>query len=412
MNGGILREVQVKEGDEEPHSHYYEEQEAGDHRDLPSLQYEDVQDRQISIQPANSFAPGAARVNLVCPRPTSGWSNEVLEWWVPDSIDIEGSTMNCLITGAAGFIGSTLSERLLGLGYRVTGIDCFTDYYSTEIKKANIQVALASPSYEFIEGDLLDLDLNKLLAGIDWVFHQAAQPGVRPSWGVHFEVYVRNNILVTQRLLEAAKGSGIRKLVCASSSSVYGDSPELPLVETARPQPISPYGVTKLAAEHLCHLYCVNYSVPTVSLRYFTVYGPRQRPDMAFNKFIRSALKGEEIVVFGDGEQTRDFTYVSDAVEANFLAACAELGRGAESGQAVGRVFNIGGGSRISVNAVLGILQELVGPVSIRHEEDQKGDVRHTMSGTTSAREVLGYSPKVGIREGLALQVEWMCSLP
>ena len=215
---------------------------------------------------------------------------------------------------------------------------------------------------------------------------------------------MRNNILVTQRLLEAAKGSGIRKLVCASSSSVYGDSPELPLVETARPQPISPYGVTKLAAEHLCYLYCVNYGVPTTSLRYFTVYGPRQRPDMAFNKFIRSALKGEEIVVFGDGEQTRDFTYVSDAVEANFLAA--------ESEKAVGRVFNIGGGSRISVNAVLGILQELVGPVNIRHEEDQKGDVRHTMSGTTSAREVLGYSPKVGIREGLALQVEWMRSLP
>ena len=308
--------------------------------------------------------------------------------------------MNCLVTGAAGFIGSTLSERLLELGHRVTGIDCFTDYYSPEIKRANIETALASPAYHFIEEDLLDLDLKSSLEGIDWVFHQAAQPGVRLSWGSYFEVYVRNNILVTQKLLEAAKGSSIRKLVYASSSSVYGDSPELPLVETARPQPVSPYGVTKLAAEHLCHLYCVNYGVPTTSLRYFTVYGPRQRPDMAFNKFIRSALKGEEIVVFGDGEQTRDFTYVSDAVQANVLAA--------ESEKAVGRVFNVGGGTSISVNGVLEILGELVGPLSVRHEEDQKGDVRHTMSETTAAREILGYSPKVGIREGLAREVEWM----
>ena len=308
--------------------------------------------------------------------------------------------MNCLVTGAAGFIGSTLSERLLKLGHRVTGIDCLTDYYSLEVKRANLKTALASSSYEFIEDDLLNLDLRGLLEGIDWVFHQAAQPGVRLSWGSYFAVYVRNNILVTQKLLEAAKGSDIRKLVYASSSSVYGDSPELPLVETARPQPISPYGVTKLAGEHLCHLYCVNYGVPTTSLRYFTVYGPRQRPDMAFNKFIRSALKGEQIIVFGDGEQTRDFTYISDAVEANILAA--------ESEEAVGRVLNIGGGSRISVNAVLDILTELVGPLNVRHEEDQKGDVRHTMSETTAAREVLGYSPKVGIREGLAREVEWM----
>ena len=308
--------------------------------------------------------------------------------------------MNCLVTGCAGFIGSTLSERLLEVGHRVTGIDCFTDYYSPEIKRANIETALASPAYHFIEEDLLDLDLKSSLEGIDWIFHQAAQPGVRLSWGSYFEVYVRNNILVTQKLLEAAKGSSIRKLVYASSSSVYGDSPELPLVETARPQPVSPYGVTKLAAEHLCHLYCVNYGVPTTSLRYFTVYGPRQRPDMAFNKFIRSALKGEEIVVFGDGEQTRDFTYVSDAVQANILAA--------ESEKAVGRVFNVGGGTSISVNGVLEILGELVGPLSVRHEEDQKGDVRHTMSETTAAREILGYSPKVGIREGLAREVEWM----
>ena len=311
--------------------------------------------------------------------------------------------MKCLITGAAGFIGSALSERLLDLGHEVIGVDCFTDYYSQDIKRANIGNARASSRFRFIEGDIIELDLPGLLGGVDWVFHQAAQPGVRMSWGSYFDVYLRNNVLATQRLLEAAKGSGIRRLVYASSSSVYGDSPELPLRETARPQPVSPYGVTKLAGEHLCYLYYVNYGIPAVSLRYFTVYGPRQRPDMGFHKFIKAALKGEEMVVFGDGEQTRDFTYISDAVAANILAI--------ESEKAVGRVFNIGGGSRISVNAVLDILRELVGEVKVRHVEDQKGDMRHTMSDTTAAREVLGYSPKVGIREGLAHEVEWIREL-
>lgn len=308
--------------------------------------------------------------------------------------------MKCLITGAAGFIGSSLSDRLLEAGHEVVGVDCFTDYYDPQIKRANLRDALDSPSFRLIEGDLNDLDLKGILDGIDWVFHQAAQAGVRMSWGACFDIYARNNILVTQKLLEAAKGSGIRRLVNASSSSVYGDSPELPLRESARPQPVSPYGVTKLAAEHLCYLYHVNYGVPTVSLRYFTVYGPRQRPDMAFNKFIKCALSGEEIVVYGDGEQTRDFTYIADAVTANILAA--------ESEGAVGRVFNVGGGSRISVNAVLDILKDLTGDLKVRHEEDQKGDVRHTMSDTTSAREILGYSPEIGIREGLQREVEWM----
>lgn len=311
--------------------------------------------------------------------------------------------MKCLVTGSAGFIGSTLSERLIELGHEVIGIDCFTDYYSLDMKKANLKKACESPAFRFVEGDLIDLDLGGLLAGVDWVFHQAAQPGVRMSWGSYFEVYVRNNILATQKLLEAAKGSGIRRLVNASSSSVYGDSPELPLRETARPQPVSPYGVTKLAAEHLCYLYYVNYGVPTVSLRYFTVYGPRQRPDMAFHKFIKAALEGEEIVVYGDGEQTRDFTYVSDAVAANIQAA--------ESENAVGRVFNIGGGSRISVNAVLGILRELIAELKVGYLEAQKGDVLHTMSDTTAVREILGYSPEVDIREGLSHEIEWMKEL-
>ena len=311
--------------------------------------------------------------------------------------------MKCLVTGAAGFVGSMLSERLLDLGHEVVGIDCLTDYYSPEIKRANLRNASSSPKFRFVEADLLDADLRGLVGEADWIFHQAAQPGVRMSWGSRFDIYVRNNILVTQRLLETAKGSGIRRVVYASSSSVYGDSPELPLRETARPQPVSPYGVTKLAAEHLCYLYYANYGVPTVSLRYFTVYGPRQRPDMGFHQFIKSALLGGEIVIYGDGEQTRDFTYISDAVEANILAADSE--------KAPGRVFNIGGGSRISVNGVLDILRDLVGDLNVRHAEEQKGDVRHTMSDTTAAREALGYSPKASIRDGLAREVEWMKDL-
>ncbi len=311
--------------------------------------------------------------------------------------------MRCLVTGAAGFIGSSITDRLLDLGHEVTGIDCFTDYYSPQIKRANLSNALASSAFRFIEADLNDLDLRPLLEGTDWVFHEAAQAGVRMSWGSYFDTYVRHNVLATQKLLEAAKGTGIRRLVYASSSSVYGDTPELPLCESCRPQPVSPYGVSKLAAEHLCHLYCANYGVPTVSLRYFTVYGPRQRPDMAFNKWIKAGLTGQDIIVYGDGEQTRDFTFIADAVDANLLAAQVD--------DAVGKVFNVGGGSRISVNAVLDILRGLIGDLKVRHEEDQKGDVRHTMSETTSARGILGYTPKISIADGLSHEVKWMRDL-
>lgn len=311
--------------------------------------------------------------------------------------------MRCLVTGAAGFIGSNLSERLLELGHTVIGVDSLTDYYSPELKRSNLLKAQSMPGYQFIEADLLELRLEELLAEVDWVFHQAAQPGVRMSWGLHFDTYVRNNILATQKLLEAAKVSNIRRFVYASSSSVYGNAPELPLKETARPQPVSPYGVSKLAAEHLCHLYYVNYGVPTVSLRYFTVYGPRQRPDMAFHRFIKSALSGAEVIVFGDGEQSRDFTYVSDVVAANIQAAMID--------NAVGRVFNIGGGSRVTLNVVIEILSDLVGHLNTRYEEEQKGDVRHTLSDTTEAHDILGYTPTVSIREGLSYEVEWMREL-
>ena len=309
--------------------------------------------------------------------------------------------MKCLITGAAGFIGSSLADLLLSQGHEVTGVDCFADYYPREIKEANIAGALADPRFTFIEDDLLTIDLHALLTGVDWVFHEAAQAGVRASWGSSFDTYARNNILVTQRLLETAKSSQIKRLVYASSSSIYGDSPELPLRESARPQPVSPYGVTKLAAEHLCYLYHVNYGVPTVSLRYFTVYGPRQRPDMAFNKFIRAALSGGEILIHGDGEQTRDFTYITDICNANLLAARTDA--------AVGRIFNVGGGSRVTVNHVLDVLSGLCGErVKVRHIEDQKGDVRHTLSDTTAAHETLGYYTQVPVEEGLAREFAWL----
>lgn len=308
--------------------------------------------------------------------------------------------MKALVTGTAGFIGSWLAERLLDDGNDVVGLDSMTDYYSPDIKRNNITRICSSSRFTFIEADLLDIALEPLLDGIDWIFHQAAQPGVRKSWGASFDAYLNNNILATQRLLEAARDSKIFRFIYASSSSVYGDSPDLPLNEAARPQPLSPYGVTKLAAENLCHLYHVNYGIPTVSLRYFTVFGPRQRPDMAFHRFIRQALTGQTITIYGDGEQTRDFTYITDAVNANILAALSD--------KVSGGIFNIGGGSRISINKALGILRDILGPFHVEYLESQKGDVRHTMSDTTSARQVLEYKPEVSIEEGLARQVEWL----
>jgi UDP-glucose 4-epimerase len=244
--------------------------------------------------------------------------------------------MKALVTGCAGFIGSHLTDRLLSEGYDVIGIDCFTDYYSRSIKEANIQDALRNPRFIFIEQDIIEMDA---FPEAEYVFHQAAQAGVRASWGSNFSIYTRNNIEATQKLLEWYKDKPLTKFVYASSSSVYGDAP-LPMREDMRPEPVSPYGVTKLAAEHLCYLYWKNYGVPTVSLRYFSVYGPRQRPDMGINKFVSAILENLTITVFGDGNQTRDFTYISDIVEANVLAA-----KFSENGI----VFNIGGGSRISV---------------------------------------------------------------
>ncbi len=310
-----------------------------------------------------------------------------------------------LVTGAAGFIGSHLCERLLQAGHRVIGLDAFTDYYPRAVKEANLATLRTRPDFRFLELDLARADLAPVVAEADFIFHQAGQPGVRASWGKDFDVYVEYNIRATQRLLEAARGSTcLQRLVFASSSSVYGDARDLPLREESPTRPYSPYGVTKLAAEHLCALYHSNHGLPTVALRYFTVYGPRQRPDMGFHKFIRAALSDRPIVLYGDGEQTRDFTYVADAVEANWLALAP---------RAAGEVFNIGGGSRCSVNQVLASLEEILGrPIRRDHRPTQPGDVRHTWADTTRAREVLGFSPRVSLREGLARQVEWLRMTP
>jgi len=299
--------------------------------------------------------------------------------------------MRALVSGCAGFIGSHLVDRLLKVGCEVVGIDCFTDYYPREIKKANISNALDHPNFRLIEENILDIDRDKF-PEVGHVFHLAAQAGVRASWGKNFEVYTRNNIEATQRLLEFYKGREIRKFVYASSSSVYGDA-ELPMREDSLLKPESPYGVTKLAAENLCYLYYRNYHVPVISLRYFTVYGPRQRLDMAIHRFVRAVLNGEEITIYGDGEQTRDFTYVDDVIKATLLAADSDL---------VGEVLNIGGGTRMSVNELIKKIEKITGKkAKLEYVEAEMGDVKDTLADVSKAKETLNWKPRVKIEEGL-----------
>ena len=312
--------------------------------------------------------------------------------------------MKALVTGAAGFIGSHLSAALLDRGAEVTGIDCFTDYYPRFIKEMNLGVNASRPGFQFIEESLQSADLPALLEGKSHVFHLAAQAGVRKSWGSDFRIYTDNNVDATQRLLEACVGLPLHRFVYASSSSVYGDNVSIPMREDALPQPVSPYGVTKLAAEQLCYLYYANHKVPTSSVRYFTVYGPRQRPDMAFHKFMRAALRGDAISLYGDGEQTRDFTFVTDAV-------AATIGAG-DQGE-LGFAYNVGGGSRVSVNRLFEIIGRIHGkPLNIRREPVQKGDMRDTFADTTKARADLGFSPKVTLEQGLEAEYRWLAGTP
>jgi UDP-glucose 4-epimerase len=313
---------------------------------------------------------------------------------------LEEIGVRALVTGAAGFIGSHLSEALLAAGHEVVGVDCFLDYYPRAIKERNLLGARSSSRYRFVEASLVEADLGRLLEGTEWVFHQAAQAGVRASWGSDFKIYSDNNVYATQRLLEACRKRPLRRFVYASSSSVYGDTDDLPMRETSLTRPVSPYGVTKLAGEHLAWLYWKNYGIPTVALRYFTVYGPRQRPDMALHRFIRAVLGNEEIALYGDGDQSRDFTFVTDIVAANVAAAEREVS---------GRVFNVGGGSRTTVNETIATIADLAGSQArVRRLDVQKGDVRHTAADTGAARDALGFRPRVALREGLQREVEWL----
>ncbi len=312
--------------------------------------------------------------------------------------------MKAVVTGCAGFIGSHLSTALLDRGAEVTGLDCFTDYYPRAAKEANLAPLRDRRGFRFIEDRLEKMDLAPLVDGATHVFHLAAQAGVRKSWGRDFRTYTVDNVDATQALLEAIKERPIARLVYASSSSVYGDAAEIPMREDARPQPVSPYGVTKLAAEQLCSLYHANFGVPAVSLRYFTVYGPRQRPDMAFHRFLRASLKSQPITLYGDGSQTRDFTYVGDAVAATVAAG----DRGVPGG-----VYNIGGGSRVSMNEVLALIERVTGrPLDVRREPAQKGDMRDTYADTSRARADLLFAPSVTLEEGLRAEKDWLAGLP
>ncbi len=307
-----------------------------------------------------------------------------------------------LVTGCAGFIGSTLSERLLADGVEVTGVDCFTDYYDIALKRANLAPALAHPKFRLLELDLGAADLATL-PDVDVVFHQAAQAGVRASWGADFATYTHHNILATQRLLERYKQVKLERFVYASSSSVYGDAERYPTDETLLPRPFSPYGVSKLAGEHLVLLYGRNFGLPVSALRYFTVYGPRQRPDMAFHKFCKAMLRGDEIPVYGDGRQSRDFTFITDAIEANVRA----WKRSAPQG-----VYNIGGGSQVDVLEAIGLLEQALGvKAKVRFEPRPPGDPLRTRADATRLQQDLDYRTQVGIADGLAAEAAWARTL-
>jgi nucleoside-diphosphate-sugar epimerase len=305
--------------------------------------------------------------------------------------------MRALVTGAAGFVGSHLCELLVASGDEVVGVDAFTSYYAREIKEHNLAHLRTTGGFTLVESDLADAPLEPLLDGVEVVYHIAGQPGVRASWGADFATYLRNNALATQRLLEACTGRDLQKFVFASSSSIYGDAESHPTPESLLPRPVSPYGVTKLAAEHLCSVYRTNFGVPTAALRLFTVFGPRQRPDMAMARLVKAGLAGEPFTMYGDGSQARDFTYVGDVVRAMRDAA-----RSPWCG-----VANIGGGASTTLRVVVDILEQLCGPLDIHTVDAQAGDVRVTSADITLASQAFGYAPTTSVAAGLADMVTW-----
>jgi nucleoside-diphosphate-sugar epimerase len=303
-----------------------------------------------------------------------------------------------LVTGCAGFIGSRLAEALLDAGETVVGVDAFTDYYARELKEANVERLVAQPAFTLVRGDLVEEPLAPLVARCDGVFHVAAQPGVRGSWGDSFGSYARANLLATQRVLEAAASAGVR-VVLASSSSVYGEAERYPTHEDTPPRPISPYGVTKLGCEHLARAYASVRALDAVVIRYFTVYGPGQRPDMAFARIIRALVTAEPFHVYGSGDQSRDVTYVDDAVDATVRAM--------ERAPA-GAVYNVGGGTETSLLEVIALVEELAGRrLDTRHEPAAAGDVSRTAAETTRIRAALGWEPATSLEDGLSAQLAW-----
>lgn len=310
--------------------------------------------------------------------------------------------MRALVTGCAGFIGSHLTESLLADGDSVLGVDCFNDNYQRPPKLQNLNhQAKDWDAFEFVPIDLSLGDLDDLVADADVIFHLAAEPGVRASWGSRFERYVRNNVVATQHLLEALRPFPEKRFVYASSSSIYGDAERFPTPESVAPRPLSPYGMTKLSGEHLCSLYTSNHGLHTVSLRFFTVYGPRQRPDMAFHIFCRAAIEEKPLTVFGDGRQTRDFTYVEDIIAGVRSASVADI----EPGNA----YNLGGGSQTSVRETLELISDLAGrELDVTYAAKEHGDVRDTSADTTLAREQLGFKPATALADGLEAEFEWV----
>ena len=310
-----------------------------------------------------------------------------------------------IVTGVAGFIGSHLAEALLKQGDKVIGVDQLNDYYDPQLKHNNLVNLKEYPGFKFIKADIQALDWLELLTSVDVVYHQAAQAGVRASWGAGFENYTARNINATQVILEAAKEvKSLSRIIYASSSSIYGNAVTMPTPETLCPQPVSPYGITKLAGERLCWLYQQNFGVPVTALRYFTVYGPRQRPDMAFHKFFKAAIEQKSINIYGDGQQTRDYTFVQDIVAANLAAARAP--------EAIGEVFNIGGGSRVTLIELLAMMEQVMGqPIRRNNLDNAVGDARHTSADISKAQKLLGYVPQVSLLAGLTQEWHWIKDL-
>jgi UDP-glucuronate 4-epimerase len=308
-----------------------------------------------------------------------------------------------VVTGCAGFIGSHLTEALLAAGDSVVGVDVFTDYYARELKERNLHDARLQSAFTLVEADLADAGLASLFTGVDGVFHLAAQPGVRTSWGEDFSVYARNNVVATQRVFDAAAAAGVR-VVWASSSSVYGEAEGYPTSEEATPRPVSPYGVTKLTCEHLADAYALNHGLDAVGLRYFTVYGPRQRPDMAFARLVAATLADRPFPLYGSGEQSRDVTYVGDAVSATVAA----IARGRSS-----EIYNVGGGNETTLRAVIELCEQIAGRrLKIAQKPRPPGDVARTAADIRRARTVLDWSPRTSVAEGLEAQMAWARSEP